>query len=116
MLGSCDSRRSYLATDSETGQSVVWTEFQLADLADEDVVKCMDYCVKCSRDIPQFFVLLQSYWIDREHSLLITIMEYLKKGCMEDFLLKLELSLEMLQVPSLLRKLLKKVKPSHKKI
>ena len=88
MLGACDSRRSYLAMDSETGQSVVWTEFQLADLADEDVVKCMDYCVKCSRDIPQFFVLLQSYWIDREHSLLITITEYLKKGCMEDFLLK----------------------------
>ena len=70
----------------------MWNEFQLDRVDEKEVSQYMEYCMQCSRDFPQFFVCIQAYWIDRDRSLLITIMEYLQKGCMEDFLLKGEYS------------------------
>ena len=74
----------------------MWNEFQLDRVDEKEVSQYMEYCMQCSRDFPQFFVCIQAYWIDRDRSLLITIMEYLQKGCMEDYLLKGEYS-SMLQ-------------------
>lgn len=83
---------SYLATDTETNQQVEWNEFEFDAGYESKVSEDMEYCIQCCRGFPQFFVSIQSYWIDSEHSRLITIMEYLKKGCMEDFLLSDEFS------------------------
>ena len=96
MLSLPSITQSYLATDTTGKQTVVWNEFQLDRVDEKEVSQYMEYCIQCSRDFPQFFVCIQAYWIDRDRSLLITIMEYLQKGCMEDYLLKGEYS-SMLQ-------------------